>query len=98
MQSNEKTALPRIIIQYANQFADLLSPMARNLRQRYGVDVVLVHRGAKSLPNPAIYDFDVNTFAEIVDLETVLQTRDVIDIGTLDSLPSAWLWSRRALG
>ncbi len=86
MQSNEKTALPRIIIQYANQFADLLSPMARSLRQRYGVDVVLVHRGAKSLPNPAIYDFDVNTFAEIVDLETVLQTRDVIDIGTSGQL------------
>ncbi len=86
MEANEKIASSRIIIQYANQYADLLSPLARHLRQRYGVDVVLVHRGTKSLPNPAKYDFDTSAFAEMVDLEVALQTRDVADIETSGQL------------
>ena len=80
MQASERAVSPRIVIQYANQFADLLSPLARHLRSRHGVDVVLVHRGKRNLPNPAVYDFDVDAFVELVDLEEVLQNRSVGDI------------------
>lgn len=74
---NDQTARgrPVIIVQMMNQYADLLSGLAKELRARYGVGAILVHRGPNDLPNPKRYHFDKAAFDVLIDIEPALAPR-----------------------
>jgi hypothetical protein len=74
---NEQTTRgrPVIVIQMMNQYADLLSALAKELRERYGVGAILVHRGPSDLPSSKRYHFDEAAFDALIDIEPVLMPR-----------------------
>ena len=74
---------PVIVIQMMNQYADLLSGLAKELRERYGVGAILVYRGANDLPNPRRYHFDKTAFDALIDIEPALTPR------ATEALPSS---------
>lgn len=72
-----------VLAWYASQFADLIAPLARHLREQYGVNVVLLCYRESVLPNPAHYAFDRTAFAEIISVEDTLYPRPEETIGSM---------------
>lgn len=72
-----------VLAWYASQFADLIAPMARHLREQYGVNVILLCYRESNLPNPKHYTFDRAAFAEIISVESVLYPRPAEAIGSM---------------
>lgn len=64
-----------VIVQMMNQYADLLSGLAQEMRARYGIGSILVYRGPSDLPNPKRYKFDKSAFDALIDIEPALAPR-----------------------
>lgn len=58
-----------------SSWARLYSPLARNLSEKYGIEVVLFTYGANLLPSRKLFGFNREDFAAIIDIEPWLSAR-----------------------
>ena len=72
---------PVILVQYSNQFSDLLPAVMERLSAQ-GFDGVLLHQGASFLPKPGRSQFRLEDFVAVHDLEAVLKPRSISELGT----------------
>ncbi len=77
MSQESRRDRPVVIIQMMNQYADLLSALAKALSENYGIGSILIHRGPGDLPNPKRYHFDKTAFDELLDIESILAPRAI---------------------
>lgn len=80
------TARPTIVFQMINQYADLLSDLAAELRDEHNIDSILVYRGRFGLPDPAVYQFASENFVDLIDVESSLTPRPATDIPATQAL------------
>ncbi len=64
---------------YFSYLANVLTPLARLLKQYANLETVLVCYGRDMLPKPTLYDFDEGAFAEIVEMDPILAADETVD-------------------
>ena len=89
---------PLVLFLYANQYADLFGAMARELRESDGIDSALAVLDRNTLPDPAVYDFRQDDFAEIIDLAREITPRRREEMPAGAALAAAALAFERKVG
>ncbi len=73
-----------VVIQMMNQYADLLSAMADELRERHSYECILLHYGPNGLPSEQHYNFRRASFKALIDIEPHIMPRaDIAPTATL---------------
>ena len=75
-----------VVAYAANQHADMLSGLARKLRDDHNIGMIIVCGSVHELPNPTHYKWDSDAFSEIIDLESHIRPRPASELPSAGDL------------
>ena len=87
-----------VFVWSASVIARLLRPLAQCLKERHGIETVLLTDNIRSLPSREAHDFDPAAFAEIVAVEDWLRPRSKADLLSAEAMAEAANTLERRLG